>query len=314
MRSISLACVLIVGLLAACGGGAGSDWNRPSGAPQLMAVTDVWAFSETDVWFLDGTSTVHRFDGQSWTTLETPSTGGLGCIHALSANDVWLCAGGEVLRWDGAAFTATDVTGPTGLDGLVGLWVASPTDAFAIGDDAIVARWDGAAWTGSLSGATFASSIWGASPDDVYVLGTFDLVHWDGGAWTAVDLGPGGGGGDGQVWGTGPSDVWVLTGSSDLHHYDGAAWQLIDLFDSDFVGDLSVVWGPAPDDLWAAGSAGSIAHWNGSSWDEVTHQSIGAPYLRLFLAIHGSSATDIWAVGQELGEGGSTGIIYHYQN
>jgi hypothetical protein len=303
----------LASLLFACGGDAGDDWSPASGAPALLAVSDVWAFSPTDVWFLDGTNTVHRHDGQSWTTLDTPSTSGLGCIYALSATEVWLCAGEEVLRWDGADFTASDVSGPTGLDGLTGLWVAPAGDAFAIGDDAIVARWDGAAWTGSLSGATFAASIWGASPSNVYVLGTFDLVHFDGAAWTAVELGPGGGGGDGQVWGTSASDVWVLSGSSELYHFDGAAWQTVDLFDSDFVGDPAVVWGATPDDLWAAGSAGSIAHWDGASWNEVTHQEIGAPYLRQFLAIHGSSATDIWAVGQQLGQSGSTGIIYHYQ-
>ena len=80
-----------------------------------------------------------------------------------------------------------------------------------------------------------------------------------------------------------------------------------------FVGDLAAVWGPATDDLWAAGSAGAIAHYDGESWRQVTHQTIGAPYLRQFLALHGTSSIDIWVVGQELGEGGSSGLIYHYQ-
>jgi hypothetical protein len=29
------------------------------------------------------------------------------------------------------------------------------------------------------------------------------------------------------------------------------------------------------------------------------------------LSVHGSSATDVWVVGRQLGEGGSTGLIYH---
>ena len=61
------------------------------------------------------------------------------------------------------------------------------------------------------------------------------------------------------------------------------------------------------------GSAGAIAHYDGNSWRQVAHQQIGAPYLRLFLAVHGTSSTDVWAVGQQLGDGGSTGLIYHYQ-
>ena len=63
----------------------------------------------------------------------------------------------------------------------------------------------------------------------------------------------------------------------------------------------------------AVGSAGAIAHYDGNSWRQVAHQKIGAPYLRLFLAVHGTSSSDVWAVGQQLGEGGSTSLIYHYQ-
>jgi hypothetical protein len=39
------------------------------------------------------------FDGvASWSTLESPSTGGLSCLFALSASDVFLCAGTHVLN------------------------------------------------------------------------------------------------------------------------------------------------------------------------------------------------------------------------
>jgi hypothetical protein len=300
-----LASAVVLGLCA-CGGDA---WGPVSGAPSMTVATDVWAFSATDVWVLDGGSTVYRYDGAEWSTMETPSTGGLGCIFALSPSDVWLCAGSEVLHYDGAAFAALDVTTPTGLDGLTGVWASSPSDVFAVGDDAIVAHYDGSAWTRTLIDSNFNSSIWGASPTDVYMLGTFDLVHFDGSTWSPIELD--GGAGDGQVWGTGADDVWVMTDSSQLGHFDGAAWETVET--EDFVGDLAAVWGPAPDDLWAAGSAGAIAHYDGESWDEVEHQEIGAPYLRLFLAVHGSSASDVWAVGQQLGEGGSTALIYRHQ-
>jgi hypothetical protein len=50
-------------LVIACGGGAGSDWNPVSGAPNLLSAIDVWAFSPTDVWVIDGSATVQRFDG-----------------------------------------------------------------------------------------------------------------------------------------------------------------------------------------------------------------------------------------------------------
>ena len=294
-------------MLPACGGEA--EFQPVSQASSFLTLIDVWAFSETDVWFIDGGPTVQRFDGDSFSTLETPALGAVSCIFALSPSDVWLCAGSDVLHYDGATFTPMNVTGDTGLDGLTDIWASSPTDVWAVGDDAIVAHFDGTRWIRESSGATFASSIWGSSPTDVYVLGTFDLVHFDGSVWTPIDLDSGAG--DGEVFGTSASDVWVMTDSTELAHFDGAVWQTVDIGDN-FIGDLSAVWGLAPDDLWAAGSAGSIAHFDGSSWQEIRHQRIGAPHLQLFHAVHGTSSDDVWAVGNQLGEGGSTGLIFHH--
>jgi hypothetical protein len=273
-----------------------------------MSVIDVWAFSTTNVWFLDGGPAVHRFDGASWSVMETPSTGGLGCIFALSASDAFLCAGSQVLHYDGAAFTAvgSDITAATGLDGLTDVWASSRSDVWVVGDDAIIGHYDGTSWKRTLAGSPFKTSIWGSGPSDIYALDTFGLVHFDGSMWTEVRLDAGGGGG--QVWGTGASDVWVMTDSSDLSHFDGASWRTVE---TDLFGDLAAVWGPASNDLWAAGSAGSIAHFNGTGWREVTHQQMGAPYLRRFVAMHGTASSDVWAVGQELGQNGSTALIYH---
>jgi hypothetical protein len=303
--------IVLIGLalVTACGGGAGDDWSPVSDAPDLMSVIDVWAFSASDVWFIDGSATVQRYDGEGWSTLDSGSPGGLLCVFALSPTEVWLCAGDGVLFYDGETFTPMDVSAPTGLNGITDVWASSQSDVWAVGDDAIVAHYDGATWGRTIAGSPFKSSIWGSGPSDVYALSTFDLIHYDGSSWSEIELDAGAG--EGQVWGTGPSDVWVMTDSSEISHFDGVSWQTIDTFD--FVGDLAAVWGPASDDLWAAGSAGAIAHYDGSSWTEVRHQRIGAPYLQVFRAVHGTSSADVWAVGQQLGEGGSTALIYHYQ-
>jgi hypothetical protein len=293
--------------LAACGGGGGDGFDQVDDAPSFSAVIDLWAFAPDDVWLLDGSATIQRYDGAAWTPLETPSTGGLGCVYAVSSTDVWLCANDQVLHYDGAELTAIDASA-SGLEGMVGIYATSE-ELFAIGGDARVARFDGETWTSTIAGSPFKSSIWGSAGDDVYALDTFELVHFDGTTWSTVELPPEVGGGDGQVWGTAADDVWVMTGSSFLAHYDGAAWTAVET--EDFVGDLAAVWGPAPDDLWGVGGAGSIAHYDGESWDEVAHQDIGAPYLRQLSAVHGSSSEDVWVVGVELGEGGTTPLVYH---
>ncbi len=297
-------------LVPACSD-AGDDWHGKTvpSSSEFATVNDVWAFSDTDVWFLDGTSTVQRYDGSNFTSLETPSTGGLGCIYALSISDVWLCAGSDVLHYDGSSFTVMDASA-VGMSGLTGLWASSASDIFVVGEDAVIGHYDGTSWSRTIAGSPFNESIWGSGPNDVYATGTFTLIHYDGSAWTEVDLDTSSGGA--EVWGTGPGDVWLMTESYELSHFNGTDWETVPLSD-DFVGDLAAVWGPAPDDLWAAGTAGSIAHYNGSSWKEVTHQKIGAPYLRQFVAVHGSSSSNIWAVGHQLGEGGAKSIVYHYE-
>jgi hypothetical protein len=297
MRWISL---LVAGCLGACGGDDGLD--KLGGTPEtLTAPYRVWAFADDNVWILDGTSTIHRFNGASWDEIAAPT--GVSCIYALSPTDVWLCASTSALHYDGATFTESDVTTPTGLDGLTALWASSDTDVWAVGDDGIVAHYTGTTWDRTLVGSPFKTSVWGSGPTDVYALSTFDLFHYDGAMWTEVTL-DGGGAGDGQVWGTSASDVWLSTDGDSIYHYDGNSWT-----EEMEVGDNTSVWGSGPDDVWAVGTGGSVLHYDGA-WHEVAHQKIGAPYLQQLLSVHGSSTSNVWVVGRQLGDDGVTGLIY----
>jgi hypothetical protein len=130
-------------------------------------------------------------------------------------------------------------------------------------------------------------------------------MHYDGTMWTEVEPEGFPAGGDGQVWGTSASDVWLMQGDDTVYHYNGSTWTPHELLN-----DLNAVWGTGPDQIWAGGSPGVIARYDGS-WDTITQQQIGAPYLRQMHAVHGSSATDVWVVGTQLGEGGAKGLIYH---
>lgn len=272
-----------------------------------MSAYKVWAFSPTNVWVIDGSATIQRFDGTSWSPFPSTSTSGLGCIFALAESDAWLCAGGSVLHWDGAQFTTMDLQTSTGISDARSLWASSDSNVWVVGMDATVGHWNGTTWERSIVGSPEKASIWGSSPSDIYALGVFDLMHYDGAAWTEVRLDSGGG--DGQVWGTSASDVWVMPDSSQISHFDGSTWTTTDV---NIVGELSTVWGFAPNDIWAAGTAGAIAHFDGSKWNELSHQPIGAPYLQQLTGVHGTSSKDLWVVGHQLGQGGSSGLIYHH--
>ncbi len=296
---------VIAGALAACGGSS-SGWSQIHDGPAITTPARVWAFAPDNVWVLDGSPTVQRFDGSTWTALQTPAMSGLGCIFALSATDVWLCDDTEVLHYNGTTFTPSDVMTPTGLSGLDAIWADTSSDVFVVGSDAVVAHYDGVKWTRTAVGSSSYSSIWGSGPKDIYVLGTFELAHFDGTKWSKVALDNVG---DGQVWGTSATDVWAMVGTTQVSHFDGMRWSTTDL---SIVGEPAAVWGATSDDVWASGSAGSIAHWDGKGWKEVMHQHVGAPYLQQLPSVHGSGPDDIWAVGQQVGSGGSTPLIFHH--
>ena len=55
---------------------------------------------------------------------------------------------------------------------LHGVWGTSSSDVYAVGEDGTILRYDGAAWSESVSG-TYPDlfGIWGSSSGDVYVVG-----------------------------------------------------------------------------------------------------------------------------------------------
>ena len=79
---------IILVFAVACGDGANSDWNAAQSAPSLFVAIDVWAFSPTDVWVVDGSSTIRRYDGDAWSALDTGGYAGVSCIFALSPTEV----------------------------------------------------------------------------------------------------------------------------------------------------------------------------------------------------------------------------------
>jgi hypothetical protein len=98
----------------------------------------------------------------------------------------------RVLRWDGTTLHVDD-TGLTADLDLV--WGSSAQDVWAFGDDGEVRRFDGSAWTEldppELSDLRPAA-VTGFGPDSVFLLAwDYDddyLVHWDGNAWTVLEL------------------------------------------------------------------------------------------------------------------------------
>jgi hypothetical protein len=134
-------------------------------------------------------------------------------------------------------------------------------------------------------------SVWGSSPQDVYVVGhssalfTGKIWHYDGTTWTDLTtkyieafpnqqifyFAPA------DVYGFGKNDVWIVgyrdTSSSSqgvrqgfVMHYDGMKWQGTSM--PEFL-NMFAVGGNSSRDLWAGGISGRFYHFDGTNWSTV---------------------------------------------
>jgi len=306
MRRLVISLVLLAG---ACGGGDddGSGWVEVTDVPEQVSFRALWVFSEDRVWLGGSMGTIEAFDGSSWTSEPTPAPGAIMALWALGPDDVWACAGTSILHHDGAQWTVVADTEADGLRSTTGIWASGPQDVYVVGDDAIAVRWDGTATTRIPLPESSNTHIFGTAADDIWISGTFGLTHYDGAEWTSVDDPELGFGATG-VWGSAPDDVWIATDDESVVHYDGSVYETVE--PRRFIGSIAALWGTGPDDVWSVGTAGSIGHYDGTAWEELEHQAIGSPQLRQLFAVHGSSSSNVWAVGQVLNDAGAQGIVH----
>jgi hypothetical protein len=351
------------------------SWTIVSAPPtgengQLAAVsaasdTDAWAVGSTNA-ALDGVGAkplIDNWNGTSWTQVTTPTTPGntasLAAVSASSATDAWAVGHTQVnkedfaplgLHWNGTAWSVSSSLA-TALAGQIADGVAdiSSTDAYAIGgglgsaDTGLVAQWNGSTWSPVTvplpSGAGPTSTLNAISangPDDVWILGTYELsstdlrsetysLHWNGSTWSVVlmPLNPSSNiesfyqlnaiqvNSPTDVWAVGSSDVTsvttgLTTGSELIEHWNGTAWSIVP---SPSPGSGSGLYGVttsnAANDVWAVGAytpSGTTEtqtltlNWNGTEWTQVASPDNGNPNVLLSTSTI-PGASIVWAVG-----------------
>lgn len=211
----------------------------------LGTFLSVWGPASDDVWAVGGQTsslsdpgdgTVMHFDGETWSEVELPpDTPLLNWVHGLHADEAWMVGNaGAALHLEGGQWTAIS----TGVQvQLWGVWMAAPDDVWAVGGDPF--EQDGA----------------GA------------LLHYDGSAWSSVELPPLDRASRAlfKVWGTGPDDVFAVGDGGVILHFDGTSWTQQP---SGTGNDLISLWGTGPNEIVAVGGrqVGTIARYDGSTW------------------------------------------------
>jgi hypothetical protein len=189
-------------------------WTHLSTFDGSTTLHAIWGASDTDVWAVGTGNTVLRFDGETWGELAVTDFGSLDfyAIDGSSTDNVWL----------------------------VGVPPAQHKEV-------VLLRWNGTSFSEMFRGeGDFASgqffvdvNLWVGGPDCVWVSGRPGW-RFDGGKWSPIPTG-----GDMRVidvWGGGPSDVWMLLAdaaalppagytanipSSSVVHYDGSSVQAV---------------------------------------------------------------------------------------
>lgn len=161
----------------------------------------------------------------------------------------------------------------------------------------------------NVSAFTALVSVWGSGPNDVWAVGSAGTaLHWDGVAFTPtttntkLTLG--------AVWAAGPNDVWTAGDTNLILRRTGAAWAVVPpAGENEFSGfPVFAIWGPGNGELHLGtapvfvnegdlGGPGSlVAKVAGPDGGIAWRARIGPGSIR---GIWGSSADDLWAVGDD---------------
>ncbi len=178
---------------------------------------------------------------------------------------------------------------------LYSIWGVDDTNAYAVGEDGVILRYNGSQWTLATQlprGRQYA--VWGSAPDDVWSVGwCWDIFHFDGLAWASTncqDYPPGTYPIGMGMWGSSRTNILTVGVQGAFIEYDGVNWRKkptgvsVDLWD---------VWGTSSRNAYAVGERGTILRYDGSTWAGEAN----VPTLQSLNAIWGNSPNDIFAVG-----------------
>ncbi len=227
---------------------------------------------------------------------------------------------GQIHHWDGRSWTATlpsQAGDPIWFD----LEFAHDSLGWAAGcnehqgDSAagyphypVLMQWNGASWTNiALSGrinqgyclnaleVVTAADAWAVGEMYREEMAPILLLHWDGIRWQDFPTPSGMHGQWRAISATGPSNVWMVSGSEDrLAHWNGTAWDLTEPPVAARPGDdgpaFRAVLALARDDVWIGGRA--LFHWDGTSWTDA-HYDTDHDYI---VDIEASPDGQVWAL------------------
>ncbi len=211
---------------------AGWCWLAPT--PSGTFYSRVVSSAPSNIWLVGGGppsyAAILQWNGFTWTAHKPPvptCAPSSNCfypdylfpmaISTIAPDDTWMVYSNVVEHWDGTQWSIVDIDNSSGIT-LDGVWVDPTGDAWVTASDGTIKRWHNGAAT-LYNVGTFAGSIWGTAPDDVFVTSIGALWHYDGTTWQSIYSG-------GKTAGSyvgARRDVWISGGDGAIFHWDGTA-------------------------------------------------------------------------------------------
>jgi hypothetical protein len=285
----------------------GTTWTTlPGGNAFGGRLVDIGVVSPTEMYAAGDSAAVertyYRFNGQTWqeiTRKRFTNAGGTIATRRLWADP----RGGAAYYGNSGSFARVERVTPAGVTVVSyqpswrDVFMTSPTSAFAVGWNMLLARWDGVKWNFDPSpprtqSVRVMNGVWSNGPNNAWAVGGATTIYqFNGTAWNVVsdNVAPITGVLENYngVWGSG-SDVWIA-GARGIVRCRSTSNCVTEHSSPD---TLTSIWGSGPNNIFAVGQRGKILRFNGTTWSEMT-----SPTTRYLARVHGSSADNVWALG-----------------
>jgi hypothetical protein len=281
-----------------------ADLAAPAGGlPALWATAGGNVFSNAPA-----AQKVARFTGSG--RLDTPQSTVFGTnLIAYASDDAYAIRNGVVVHWDGGTWKSVfgDVVNllvggialsPAGT-AFAGVGSATPLDK-----KGFYRRASNGTWTQEVVDE-FCYAVWANADDDVWILGSLEIMHWTSGSTVdkhSFNTGASSPMGN-DIWAASLTDVYVAADrqvASVNHgvmlHFDGANFTEQTLPAG--VEQLDSVWGTSATNIYAISRDGLLLHSTGDgTWTAVTLPA-------------GALANDVWGAAEDLFVASSVGLLH----
>lgn len=184
-------------------------------------------------------------------------------------------------------------------DYILDIWGTDSNNIYVVGDNGLIAHYDGTSWSTMDNTAFFTIyGVWGSEQGELFTVGgPSSFLYYDGSTFTHI--------GDAlpyiysfyDVWGSSSSDVFAVGQYGGIIHYNGTNWVAMA---SPTKAQMLRLWGLSNQSLYAVGSEGTLLHYDGVQWNIVP-----VPTEYSLHGVWGSSESNIYVVGDK-------GVILHY--